>query len=76
MLLTGRAAKVDEKNGFICVVSMLPSWVMILKLSKKCIFPNFVLNSAKDLNKAIYINASERSLYPLLENGVVCYAMT
>ena len=28
----------DEKNGVICVVFMFPSWIMILKLLKKCIF--------------------------------------
>ena len=38
MLQTGRAEKVYEKNGFIYVTSMFPSWVMILKLSKKVQF--------------------------------------
>ena len=41
MLQAGRAEKVDEKNGVICVVSMFLSWVMIFKLSKKCTFSIF-----------------------------------
>ena len=49
MLQTVRGEKVD-KNGVICLVSMLPSWVMVLKLSKKCIFCNFVLTSARNLS--------------------------
>ena len=35
MLQTVRAGKVDEKNGDICLVSMFPPRVMVLKLSKK-----------------------------------------
>ena len=35
MLQTVRAEKVDENNGVICVVSMFPFRVMILKLSRK-----------------------------------------
>ena len=50
MLQTGRAEKVDEKNGVICVVFMFPSRVMILKLSKKVHFFNFVLTSVKNLS--------------------------
>ena len=38
MLEADRAEKVDEKSVVICVVFIFPSWVMILKLSKKCIF--------------------------------------
>ena len=38
MLEADRAEKVDEKNVVICVVFIFSSWVMILKLSKKCIF--------------------------------------
>ena len=33
MLQAITAEKVDEKNGAICLVSILPSWVMVLKLS-------------------------------------------
>ena len=32
---TVKAEKTDEKNGVICLVFMLPSGVMVLKLSKK-----------------------------------------
>ena len=32
------------------LVSMFPSWVMVLKLSKKCIFCNFVLTLARNLS--------------------------
>ena len=35
---TKKVEKVDEKNGFISLVSMFPSWVMVLKLSKKSAF--------------------------------------
>ena len=39
MLQTVRVEKVDKKNGVICLVSMFPSWFMVLKLSKKvCLF--------------------------------------
>ena len=33
-----RSEKVDGKNGVICLVFMLPSWGMVLKLSKKVHF--------------------------------------
>ena len=51
---------------------------MILKLSKKVHFFNFVLTSAKKSKyvKAIYIYASERSCYALSENVIVYHAMT
>ena len=77
ILQAGKAEK-DEKNGVICVVFMFPSWVMILKLSKKVHFFNFVLTSAKKSKyvKAIYIYASETSRYALSENVIVYYAMT
>ena len=78
MLQTGRTEKVDEKNGVICVVFMFPSWVMIIKLSKKVHFFNFVLTSAKKSKhiKAIYIYGSEKSRYALSENGIVYHVMT
>ena len=73
MLQPDRAEKVDEINGVICVVFMFPSWVMILKLSKKVHFCNFVLTSVKKSKyvKAIYIYASETSRYALSENVIV-----
>ena len=51
ILETLRSEKVDEKNRFICLVSMFPSWLMVLKLSKKVLFFfNFVLTSARNLS--------------------------
>ena len=71
------------KNGIICLVSMFPSWVMVLKLSKECISCNFVLNSARNLSllkQFTYMHftfyISERSRYTLSENGIVYYAIT
>ena len=58
MSQAGRGEKnLRWKNGAICVVFMFPSWIMILKLSKKVHFFNFVLTSAKKSKyvKAIYI---------------------
>ena len=51
---------------------------MILKLSKKVHFFNFVLTLAKKSKyvKAIYIYESEKSCYVLSENVIVYYAMT
>ena len=73
MLQTVRAEKVDEKNGFICLVSMFPSWVMVRKLSKKVHFFQFCADFCKKCKSinAIYIDASESSHYTLSENGVV-----
>ena len=78
ILQTVRSKKVDEKNGFICLVSVFPSWVMVLKLSKKVHFLQFCADLSKKSKsiKAIYIYASERSRYALSEIGVVYYAMT
>ena len=50
MLQTVRSGKLDERNGVICLVSIFPSWVMGLKLSKKVGFCNFVLTSARNLS--------------------------
>ena len=63
ILQTVRSEKVDEKNGVICLVSMFPSWVMVLKLSKKVHFLQFCADLSKKSKsiKAIYIYASERS---------------
>ena len=62
---------VRKKNFFFffelfrsCLVCIFPSWVVVLKLSKK-----------SKSNKAIYIYVSERSRYELSENCVVYYAM-
>ena len=78
ILQTVRSEKVDEKNGVICLVSMFPSWVMVLKLSKKVHFLQFCADLSKKSKsiKATYIYASETSRYALSENGIVYYAMT
>ena len=71
MLQTVRAEKVD-KNGVICLVSMLPSWVMVLKLSKKVHFLQFCadLSQKPKCVKAIYIYGSESFYYSLSENDM------
>ena len=78
ILQTVRSEKVDEQNGVICLVSMFPSWVMVLHLSKKVNFLQFYADLSKKSKsiKAIYIYASERSRYALSENGIVYCAMT
>ena len=73
MLQTVRAEKVDEKIGVICLVSMLPTWVMVCKLSKKV----HILQLCADLSEksksveANYIYASESSHYILSENFTI-----
>ena len=47
MLQTVRAEKADEKNGVICLVAKFPSWVMVLKLSKKNAFLQFCADLSK-----------------------------
>ena len=66
------------KNGVICLVSMFPSWVMVLKLSKKVYFLQFCTDLKKKFKsiKAIYMYASERSRYALSQSGIFCYAIT
>ena len=49
MLQTVRAEKVDEKNGIICLASMFPVWVMVLKLSKKMHFLQFCADLSEKL---------------------------
>ena len=75
---TVRSEKVDEKNGVICLVSMFPLWVMVLKLSKNLHFLQYCADLTKKSRsiEAIYIYASERSPYALSENGIVHYVMT
>ena len=53
-----------------------PSWVMVLKLSKKVHFLQFYADLCKKSKsiKAIYIYASERSRYAFSVNGIVYYA--
>ena len=73
MLRTVWMEKVDKENGVICLVSMLPSWVMILKLSTKVHILQFCANLRKKSEsiKVICIYASERSCYALLENSIL-----
>ena len=72
------SGKIRWKNWVICLVFVFPSWVMVLKLSKKVHFFQVCSgNSNKSMSiKAIYIYASERSRYGLSDNGIVYYAMT
>ena len=50
MSQTIRADRVSRKNGMICLVSMLLSRVMVIKLFKKVHFCNFMLTSPRNLN--------------------------
>ena len=73
MLQNVRAEKVDKKDWVISLVSIFPSWVMVLKLSKKV---HFLQSKKSRSTKAIYIYASERSCYTLSERGIVYYVLT
>ena len=75
--LTVRARKADEKNGVMNLVFILPSWFMVLKLSKIVSFLQFFVDIRKKSKAviAIYVYASESSCFALLENGVGYYAM-
>ena len=73
MFQTVTAEKVDEKNRVICPAPMFPTWVMVLKLSKKVHFLQFCADLRKkpESVKAIYIYASESSHYTLSQNDIV-----
>ena len=65
--------KVNENNEVICLVSMFPSNVMVLKLSKKLHFFS-ILCWPKQTPKSIhvtYIYTFESSHYTVLENVMV-----
>ena len=47
ILKTGRLEKVGQENGVICLVSMLLSWVIFFKLSKKVHFLQFCADLSK-----------------------------
>ena len=66
-----------EKNRAIGLVSMFPSRVMVLKLSKKTQFLQFCADLSKKSKyiKGIYIYASERSRCAFSEIGIVYYTM-
>ena len=55
--ITNRMKKVDEKNGVTCLVSMFPSQVMALRLSKKVHFLQFWADLSKKSKsiKATYL---------------------
>ena len=57
------------KNGIIWLVSMLPSWFMVLKEH----FLQFCADFSQKPKpvEAIYINGSESSNYSLTENDMV-----
>ena len=78
MLQTVTEDKVDEKNWVISLFSMFPSWIVVLKLSKKVYFLQFCADLSKKSKstEVIHIYASESSRYALSENGIVYYAMT
>ena len=61
MNITNRAPKVDEKDGFICLVSFFASWVMVLKLSKILHFLQICTDLSKKSKsiKAIYLYPSD-----------------
>ena len=65
------------KNRVICLVSMIASWVIVLKLSGKVHFLQFCADLSRKTKsiEAIYIYASERSFYALSGNGIAYYAM-
>ena len=50
MLQTVIAEKVDEKNGVTYLVIMFPSDLWSFNCPKECIFCNFVLTAAANLN--------------------------
>ena len=67
-----RARKTDEKNGVICLVIMVISRVMIIKMSRMAIF----LFSADDRKELVTVwekalNTTERFFLFLLENSMV-----
>ena len=74
MSQTVRVQTVDRKNGVICLVSMFPSQFMVLKLSKKVHFCNFVLTSARSLSILMQVTYMHLKGFALLKNGIVYYA--
>ena len=59
--------KSSGKNGVISLVTMFHSWVMVLELSKKCIFCKFVQTSARNPN------LSKQFTYMHLKVFVTCF---
>ena len=44
---TDKAQRLDNKNGFTCLVIMFTPRVMVFKISKMAYFSNFMLIAAK-----------------------------
>ena len=58
--------KVDEKNGFFCLVSMFPSQVMVLKLSEKVHFLQFCADlskKTKSVNRKVLITLFQKMIW-------------
>ena len=61
-LPTDRAQRVDEKNGIICLVIMLASGVMVIKMSKMAHFLYFLLmpaNNQSRFGENIYVHLKD-----------------
>ena len=73
ILQTVRVENVDEKNGFVCLASIFPCEVAVLKLSKKVYFLQFctVLSKKPESVKTTCIYTSESSHYTLSEKYMV-----
>ena len=58
--------KLDEKNGFFCLVSIFPSRVMVLKLSEKVHFLQFCADlskKAKSVNRKVLITLFQKMIW-------------
>ena len=61
---TVKAEKVDEKNGVMCLFSMFPSWVMVLKFThREKALPNKTPALAKSMNMGIWIVGTSNQLF-------------
>ena len=72
MNITSSYSNKVDKNGVICLVSLLPSWVMVLKLSKKVHFLQFCADHSQKRKcvKVIYVYGSEGFYYSLSESDM------
>ena len=78
MLQADRAEKIDEKWGHLCsfhVPFLSYNPLIVEKVKFSIVYWPQEINLAKYV-KEIYIDASERSRYPLSENVIIYYAMT
>ena len=69
---TDRTQRLEEKNGFICLVIMFALGIMVIKMSKMAHFLYFLLITAKKSVSvwAKYLNKSERSHLALSKNAM------